>query len=83
MKRVTVILKDYIMKTLEIVNTLQQRAARGEQFADQLLADAIRASNDADWAGLAFIANIVAGQPGDTVWVIGDLMAIADILSPL
>ena len=70
------------MKALEIVNVLQQRATKGEAFADILLADAVRASNDADFAGLAFIVNMTMGNSGDSKVNIGLLMDVADILSP-
>jgi hypothetical protein len=70
------------MTSHEIVNTLQQRATKGEAFADILLADAIRASNEADFAGLAFIINMTIGQSGDSKVNMGLLMDVADILSP-
>jgi hypothetical protein len=70
------------MTSHEIVNTLQQRATKGEAFADILLADAIRASNEADFAGLAFIINMTIGQAGDSKVNMGLLMDVADILSP-
>lgn len=74
--------KGFKMKALEIVNTLQQRATKGEAFADILLADAIRASHDADFAGLAFIVNMTMNKTGDSKVSIGLLMDVADILSP-
>ena len=70
------------MTAIEITNTLQQRATKGEAFADVLLADAIRASNEADFSGLAFIVNMTMGQAGDSKVNVGLLMDVADILSP-
>jgi hypothetical protein len=70
------------MTATEIVNTLQQRATKGEAFADVLLADATRASADADFSGLAFIVNMTLGQRGDSKVSMGLLMDVADILSP-
>lgn len=71
------------MTPLEIINSLEQRVTQGDILADRLYADAIRSTLHADWSSLAFIANIVSGQSGDTVWPMNKLIVIADLLVPM
>ena len=71
------------MKPLEIVSTLRVMGTSTDEMNRRLSQDAVRAALTGDFAGLAFIANIVAGQSGDTAWRMGDLMTVADTLAPL
>jgi hypothetical protein len=71
------------MTPLEIVSSLKQRVTQGDVLADRLYADAVRSALHADWTALAFIANIVAGQSGDTAYRMNELIVMADLLVPM
>ena len=68
------------MTPIQIVFDLQLKTTQGDKVAELLFTDAVRASLNKDWDGLAYIANIASGQSSSKAWQMSDLRTIAELI---